>query len=179
MIFIAEVDRRQYQIEVLENKSEWQVHLTNIKTGKRSEHCLSKKDYQQFGEFISFIFKQRSYLIDIMVRGDEYTVFTKGVHKTIQLLSEEKRFYNTLAGKVGGEGELMVKSGMPGKVIEVHVEALSQVQAGDLLLTISAMKMENEIRAETTGTVKKIYVNPNQNVETGAHLLSFETDPKG
>ena len=178
MLFIAEVEHRQYQIEVLENKSEWQVTLTNIKTGKGEAHRLSKKDYQQFGELISFIFKQRSYLIDIMVRGDEYTVFTKGTHKTIELLSEEKRFYNKLAGGAGSKGELMVKSGIPGKVMEVHVEAKSQVQEGDLLLTISAMKMENEIRAEQRGTVKKIYVQPSQNVETGACLLSLEIDTK-
>ena len=175
MIFIAEVDHRQYQIEVLETKSEWQVNLTNTKTGKAETHCLSKKDYQQFGELISFIFKQKSYLIDIMARGDEYTVFTQGTHKTIQLLSEEKRLYNQLAGGAKGEGELTVKSGMPGKVMEVHVQAKSQVQEGDLLLTISAMKMENEIRAEQTGQVNKIYVQAGQNVETGTKLLSLQT----
>ena len=175
MLFIAEVDHRQYQIEVLETKLEWQVHLTNTKTGKVETHRLSKKDYQQFGELISFIFKQRSYLIDIMARGDEYTVFTQGTHKTIQLLSEEKRFYNKLAGGAKGEGEITVKSGMPGKVMEVHVKPKSEVKKGDLLLTISAMKMENEIRAEQNGQVKKIYVQASQSVETGAKLLSLKT----
>ena len=178
MIFIAEVDRRPYQIEVQENKSGWEVSLTNIKTGKKEVHCLSKQDYQQFGELISFIFKQRSYLIDIMVRGDEYTVFTKGTHKTIHLLSEERNLYNKWAGSAKKEGELVIKSGMPGKVMELHVQPHSQVQEGDLLLTISAMKMENEIRAEKSGKVKKIYVRPSQNVETGASLLSLEVSAK-
>ena len=175
MLFIAEMEHRQYQIEVQEDKLKWQVSLTNIKTGKREAHYLSKKDYQQFGELISFIFEQSSYLIDIMIRGDEYTVFTKGQHKIIQLLSEERRLYNKLAGDVGEIGELIIKSGMPGKVMEVHVQAQSQVQEGDLLLTISAMKMENEIRAERGGKVRKIYVKPAQNVETGMSLLSIQT----
>ncbi len=178
MIFLAEVDRRSCQIEVLENKTEWQVRLTDLKTQKKETHRFSKKDYQQFGELISFIFEHRSYLIDVVVQGDEYTVFTKGAHKTIQLLSEEKIFHGELKGGGSGEGELTVKSGMPGKVMEVHVQAGSSVQEGDLLLTVSAMKMENEIRSELNGKVTKIYVKPSQNVETGARLLSLQAETK-
>ena len=178
MIFLAEVEHRSCQIEVLERKTEWQVSLTDIKTQKKEVHCFSKKDYQQFGELISFIFEHRSYLIDVMVQGDEYTIFTKGAHKTIQLLSEERSFHSELKGGGGREGELVVKSGMPGKVMEVHVQAGSSVREGDLLLTVSAMKMENEIRSELNGKVRKVYVKPSQNVETGVRLLSLQASAK-
>jgi len=174
MIFFAKVNGKQYQIEVLESSNEWLVHLTNLKTNKKETHSLAKKDYQQFGEVISFIFKHRSYLIDIVQEGDDYTVFTKGTHKTIQLLTEEHLFYNKLVeGDVASKG-IHIKSGMPGKVVEVYVKSGDSVNEGDLLLVIEAMKMENEIRGSTKGKVKKVYVKAGQSVETGNLLLSIQ-----
>ena len=172
MLFIAKTDTSQYQIEVRESHTQWLVSLQEIKSQQPAKiYRLSKKDYQQFGEVISFIFENRSYLIDILNIGDDYTVFTKGSHKSIQLLTEERALYNKLAGGGAEQGEQIIKSGMPGKIIEIKVKAGDKVQEGDLLLVIEAMKMENEIRASCEGKIKKIYVKPKQNVETGAKLL--------
>ena len=175
MLFIAKADNKQYQIEVQESATEWQVSLTEVKTEKTETHRLSKKDYQQFGEVISFIFNHRSYLIDIVSHGDDYTVFTKGSHKTIQLLTEERILYNELAGADSNEGGTTIKSGMPGKIVEIRVQSGNFVKEGDLLLVIEAMKMENEIRAGNDGKIKNIYIKEGQNVETGTTLLSIET----
>ena len=174
MLFITRMDNKQYKIEVQENATEWQVCLTETKTEKKEIHRLSKKDYQRVGEVISFIFNHRSYLIDIVTEGDDYTVFTKGSHKTIQLLTEERMLYNELAFSNPEKNETLIKSGIPGKVVEIPVKTGDEVKEGDLLLVIEAMKMENEIRASGQGRVKKIYVKSRQNVETGARLLSLE-----
>ena len=175
MLFIACMDNKQYEIEVRENIAEWEVSLTDKKTEKKETYRLLKKNYQQVGEVISFIFNHRSYLIDIVRKGDDYTVFTKGSHKTIQLLTEERRLYNELAGSGPGKEEAVLKAGMPGKVVEVLVQMGEEVKEGDLLLVMEAMKMENEIRASHSGKVKKIYVKQEENVETGARLLSLKT----
>ena len=175
MLFIAKADNKHYEIEVRESATEWEVGLKEVKTGKKEVYRLSKKDYQQFGEVISFIFNHRSYLIDTVNNGDEYTVFTKGSHKTIELLTEEKMLYKKLAGADNGEGEIQIKAGMPGKVVEIHTKAGDNVKEGALLLVIEAMKMENEIRAGNDGEVKKICVKEGQNVETGTPLLLLKT----
>ena len=174
MLFFAKADNTQYEIEVRENAAEWEVSLTEIKTEKKETYRLSKKDYQQFGEVISFIFNHRSYLIDIVNQGDDYTVFTKGSHKTIELLTEEKMLYKKLAGVSNGEGEIHIKAGMPGKVVEIHTKAGDSIKEGALLIVMEAMKMENEIRSGCDGKIKKIYVKEGQNVETGTHLLSIK-----
>ena len=174
MLFFAKTDNKEYQIEVRENAVKWEVSLTEIKTSNKEVFRLSKKDYQQFGEVISFIFNHRSYLIDIVNQGDNYTVYTKGSYKTIQLLTEERMLYNKLAGIGSGEGDTNIKSGMPGKVVEIRVQAGSSIKEGDLLLVIEAMKMENEIRASSSGKINKIHVKEGQNVETGTRLLSIE-----
>ncbi len=174
MLFFAKTDNKEYQIEVRENSIEWEVSINEVKTNNKEVFRLSKKDYQQFGEVISFLFNHRSYLIDIVNQGDDYTVFTKGSHKTIQLLTEERMLHNKLAGIGSGEGDTNIQSGMPGKIVEIRVKTGNSVKEGDLLLIIEAMKMENEIRASSSGKIKKIHVTEGQNVETGTLLLSIE-----
>lgn len=72
---------------------------------------------------------------------------------------------------VGGTVEAL----MPGRVVEVLVAEGDTVEKGQGVVVVEAMKMKNEIDAETAGTVVKIYVEPGQNVEGGDPL--FEIAP--
>jgi pyruvate carboxylase subunit B len=63
---------------------------------------------------------------------------------------------------------------MPGKIVRVHACTGQAVKAGDGLLVMEAMKMENEIRAPRPGRVKEIAVREQQAVETGALLVLLE-----
>lgn len=71
-------------------------------------------------------------------------------------------------------GKNVLTAPLPGKILKVLISPGSKVKKGDLLLTIEAMKMENEFFASTDGIVKEVYVSPGQNVETGEKLLSIE-----
>ena len=57
------------------------------------------------------------------------------------------------------EGAEVVTAPMPGKIMSIKVAVGQQVNAGDLLLILEAMKMENEIFCGTGGTVKEIRVS--------------------
>ncbi|NLA76603.1 MAG: biotin/lipoyl-binding protein [Clostridiales bacterium] len=63
----------------------------------------------------------------------------------------------------GGE---TVKSPMPGNILEVKVSAGQSVKAGDVILVLEAMKMENEIVAPCAGTIKQITVSKGSTVKT-------------
>lgn len=63
---------------------------------------------------------------------------------------------------------------MPGRIVQVAVQIGQELQPGDELLSLEAMKMENVLKAEGTGIVKAILVSPNQVVEKGAVLIEFE-----
>ena len=63
---------------------------------------------------------------------------------------------------------------MPGKVIDVKVKKGSKVKAGDTLVIIEAMKMEHAIKATETGTIAKVMIKLNDQVDNGATLLVLE-----
>ncbi|HEY0673364.1 MAG TPA: acetyl-CoA carboxylase biotin carboxyl carrier protein subunit, partial [Longimicrobiales bacterium] len=65
---------------------------------------------------------------------------------------------------------------MPGLVLRVDVEAGQQVNAGQGVVIIEAMKMENELRADAAGVVARILVQPGTAVEKGTVLVEFATD---
>ena len=63
---------------------------------------------------------------------------------------------------------------MPGLIVRVEVVEGQEVDAGDSLVVMEAMKMENELRAEAPGRVLAIQVGPGQAVERDAVLLQIE-----
>lgn len=67
-----------------------------------------------------------------------------------------------------------LKAPMPGRVVGIAVEIGTEVSVGDPLLTLEAMKMENVLKAEGTGTVKQIAVAVNDVVDKGNLLIEFE-----
>tara|TARA_B100000929_G_C15181558_1_gene308934 strand:- start:242 stop:463 length:222 start_codon:yes stop_codon:yes gene_type:complete len=68
-----------------------------------------------------------------------------------------------------------VNSPMTGQVIEVSVEVGQSISAGDLLIVIESMKMENEIFSEVNGRIASIEVTEDQNVSEESLLMTIET----
>ena len=63
---------------------------------------------------------------------------------------------------------------MPGMVTEVAVSIGQEVKAGDKLVVLEAMKMENELRAARDGRVREVLVSESQSVEAGMPLVLIE-----
>ena len=60
---------------------------------------------------------------------------------------------------------------MPGNILKVNVSAGQQVNKGDVLVVLEAMKMENEIMAPKSGTVAQVIVSKGSTVDTDAPLV--------
>jgi biotin carboxyl carrier protein len=78
------------------------------------------------------------------------------------------------AGTLAAEGCQNITSPMPGKVIRVLVEEQHQVKAGQGLIVVEAMKMQNEIKSSKDGVVTKISARPGATVTAGETLLVVE-----
>lgn len=70
-------------------------------------------------------------------------------------------------------GAVEVKAPMPGNILDVKVAAGASVKAGDVLVILEAMKMENEIVAPQDGTVASINVHKGDTVNSGDTLVSM------
>ena len=68
-------------------------------------------------------------------------------------------------------GEWVLTSPMAGVIQEVLVQPGAEVEAGQVVMVIEAMKMQNDLHARRAGTVKAVYVTAGQRVEQGAPLL--------
>ena len=75
-----------------------------------------------------------------------------------------------VAAPAGGES---VNSPMPGTILSVNVKAGDAVKAGQVLMILEAMKMENEIVSPVDGTVSAVSVNQGATVETGTLLCTI------
>jgi glutaconyl-CoA decarboxylase len=68
----------------------------------------------------------------------------------------------------------MIVAPMPGIILSIAVKEGDEVNAGDPVLVLEAMKMENEIHAPQAGKVKKIHVSEGAEVQSGSQLVEFE-----
>lgn len=69
-----------------------------------------------------------------------------------------------------GSGPAQIVAPMPGKVVRVLVTTGQNVQVGEGIVVVEAMKMENELRAPRAGVVKQVTTRAGQSVEAGAVL---------
>ncbi len=78
-----------------------------------------------------------------------------------------------LSHEASGGGVRQITAYMPGRVVEILVEEGDQVEAGQGVVVLEAMKMKNEIQAESAGVVRKLLVKQGQTVEGGDALFEI------
>ena len=74
------------------------------------------------------------------------------------------------AGRIGGGGTDVLSAPMQGTIVKVLVKEGQEVKAGEAVVVLEAMKMENSILAHAPGTVEAIKVEPGQSVDSGATI---------
>ncbi len=113
-------------------------------------------------------------LVGVEVDGRAYDVRLHVTEPPWASLARRRRERRDHAG--GGAGNGVVLSPMQGTVLKVAVADGDRVGAGELLLVVEAMKMENEIVAPRDGVVRELGVSPGAGVASG-QLLCVVTEP--
>ena len=104
-----------------------------------------------------------------------YTLWVDGYRFEAEALDERTRAIRDIsAASAKPEGPAPVVAPMPGLIVRVSVSVGDLVTAGQGLVVMEAMKMENELRASAAGRVKAIAVAVGNAVEKGAVLVELE-----
>jgi glutaconyl-CoA/methylmalonyl-CoA decarboxylase subunit gamma len=113
-------------------------------------------------------------VVDLTTQGKppEIEISASGFRSRVRVESERTRSPERTGSDAGG-GQQVVKSPMPGRVVKVLVAKGDAVQAGQALVVLEAMKMENEVRALAAGTVVEVHVTAGAKVEGHAALVTL------
>jgi acetyl/propionyl-CoA carboxylase alpha subunit len=104
-----------------------------------------------------------------------YTLWIDGYRFETEALDERTRAIRDLsAANAAPTGPAPIIAPMPGLIIRVNVQPGDEIEAGHGVVVMEAMKMENELRATTSGRVKRVQVTPGTAVERGALLVELE-----
>jgi pyruvate carboxylase subunit B len=107
-------------------------------------------------------------------RRGGYAIALDGWQLAAEALDERTRAIRDLsAASAAASGPAPLVAPMPGLVVRVLVEAGAEVQAGQGLVVVEAMKMENELRAATAGRVTAVHAVTGTAVEKGALLVEL------
>jgi biotin carboxyl carrier protein len=134
-------------------------------------------DLKQSGvpELYSVLFGGRSHDMLVQTERSNYAVTFRGEHFLVQVEDERTRRLN-MGRKAPAvpHGELSIRAPIPGLVVKVLIEIDSQIEEGQPLVILEAMKMENEIRSPRSGVVKSVTVAAGQRVEQNVVLIVLE-----
>jgi biotin carboxyl carrier protein len=104
-----------------------------------------------------------------------FTLWVDGYRFEAEALDERTRSIRDLsAASAGPSGPAPIIAPMPGLIVRVNVSVGDRVDAGQGLVVMEAMKMENELRATAAGLVKSVEVAPGTAVEKGTLLVALE-----
>jgi biotin carboxyl carrier protein len=105
--------------------------------------------------------------------GDDTLVMIAGQRIRVLVEDERERAAHQVAA-ARPKGPMQVEATMPGIVVSLAVEVGESVTAGQTLLIIEAMKMQNPIQADGPGEVMEILAVPGEAVAAGALLMKIE-----
>jgi biotin carboxyl carrier protein len=167
MSYVATIDDREVTISVEDlGGSNYKVAIDGV------EHVVDAQLIA--GTLWSVLYGNGSFEVDVTrLPAEEFEVLIHGDCHKFTLMNEQRRAMIRAGGK-GSAGKAMLTSPMPGKVVKLLVGEGQEVEAGQGVIVVEAMKMENELKSAVAGKVKEIFVEEGQVVESGAKLLLVE-----
>ncbi|MEE8218050.1 MAG: biotin/lipoyl-containing protein [Vicinamibacteria bacterium] len=156
----ASVEGRRIRVEVRRNEDGYAVILDG--------RTLDVDLVETGGHFVSLIVDGHSHEVGLEALPGGYRVHLREDTVSV-LLADAAR--DGVARPARSAGPTRVIAPMPGRVVRVLAEKGCEVEPGQGLVVIEAMKMENELKSPRKGCVHEVAVREGQTVEAGALLL--------
>ena len=122
----------------------------------------------------SFIVDGRAWDAVVTRRDGFHHVRVGGRSYVLEVLDERQRLLRDQRAAQAAEGPAEISASMPGRVVEVLVAEGDEVEEGQGIVVLEAMKMENELKAPKAGCVAKVCVAQGEATEAGQTLVVIE-----
>ncbi|MBI4609385.1 MAG: biotin/lipoyl-binding protein [Candidatus Rokubacteria bacterium] len=163
MRFVAELDAQALPVEVTEVAGRFRVRVGDEVVEVDARWPVPGR--------CSLLIAGAAYAADVTEKDGWFTVDVAGETYRIRVEEETRRLLRRRGSGVRQAGGQVLVAPMPGRVVHVAVREGQAVKAGDGLVVVEAMKMENEFKATLDGTVKEVRVRVGQTVDAGDVLV--------
>ena len=134
-------------------------------------------DYARIGEgTYSCIFEGKAIELEVSktAKPKVFEIFNScHIFKT-EVVDAEARYQKNRSQSDVDSDETTISSPMPGKVVRIQVKEGDEVKAGQILVIVSAMKMESEYKAKKDGVVKEILVSEDDTIDGDQVLIVLD-----
>ena len=181
MAYISAVAEKSFTVDIGENSPQREIKIDekrfDIDWRQITMLAMGTQKQSNVGGRYSLLIAGKSYevyahrLTKPDVSGYRYEILVAGQHFEITVEDEREK---TLKGSIrsGHEsGEAIVRAPMPGLVLGLAVDPGTNVERGQTVVILEAMKMENDLASPITGKVKEIKVSKGQTVNQGDVLV--------
>ena len=168
------------KLEVLIGKEAIPLELTGNGSASVAGRSMEYSILQLSRSSMQLVVNGRVFRVDVetlpeqMEAGETMSLRINGTPFDLVVNDERSKLLKSAHGPTDARsGPTTVRAPMPGLVSKVEVAKGDQVSAGQGLVILEAMKMENEIRSSVTGEVKEVFVQTGRAVEKGEPILTI------
>lgn len=166
MIYEVLIDGTAHKVEIEKHESKWRCRVDGHEY--EIDASLTARDV------LSVLVGGKAYEAkrEYSLAGETHVII--GSERFAAEVRDPRSLRSRKAAAGVGEGPQKVAAPMPGKVVRILVQTGSEVEAGQGIMVVEAMKMQNEIKSPKKGVVQKIAVAEGGSVASGDTLAIIE-----
>jgi biotin carboxyl carrier protein len=166
----------RYEVRLASSKSGEKTRIIELKRDASGWHVtldggpMAVDAVEIAPNTLSILLEGQSFEISVTPSPDGKLKLNTGTQEFTAEVIDPRAWSGRRHGSVEAEGRQQILAPMPGKVVRLLVREGDHVEAGQGLLVVEAMKMQNEIRSPKGGTVERVLAQEGQPVNAGEVL---------
>lgn len=163
------VNKQIKEVKILERQANKLLVIVDNKKYHVDAKKIDKDTY-------SLLCKGKSYDLKVVSEDDKrkYSFKHQFNHYEVEIIDSVARYRKNRGNNDIEEDQSSISSPLPGKVVKIPIEVGDNVESGQTLIIISAMKMESEYKAKKDGIVKEILTTEGATIEGNQSLILLE-----
>ena len=165
MLYDIIIDGTPHKVDLARDGNRWTCHVDGHEI--HVDALITRRDV------LSVIIDGAAYEVKRERTADDTHLWVKNSRFAVEV-RDPRSLRSRKAAGAGAAGPQQIKAPMPGKVVRVLVEAGAAVEAGQGIVVVEAMKMQNEMKSAKAGTVQQVLVKGGTTVVAGEVLAIIE-----